>query len=85
MPYDLASQAGDSQSYPGESATSLWACAGNVPHPYWNSALLADKINLFPSESLQKRVEPGTLEERGMLGGSGFGVRSRLVSQIHKS
>lgn len=52
MPYDLASQAGDSQSYPGESATSLRACAGNVPHPYWNLALLADKINLFPSESL---------------------------------
>lgn len=50
------------QNYPRERATSLWAYAVNTSHPYWNLELFAEKIHLFPSVSLQKRVRKKCLQ-----------------------
>lgn len=79
MPYDLASLAGEtvratSKRGAGHLPLGLW---GNHPHPYWNLALLAGKIGLFPSEPLQERVRGGRAWRRDTVQGSGFGVRSR--------
>ena len=90
LPYDLASQARETvrTTLKGPASGAMWAMPTH-PQPPPLMEFGSPLVKRFIS-SLQKikwggsAFKPGTLEERGMADGPGFGVRSGCVT-LHKS